>query len=76
MVEIKNLRIWNGGIYADCYKECEERQHFELILDEKTFEIVHPSGRYCDEYVKKATNIIKEIIDSEDEFPKSICSVL
>ena len=74
MVTMKNIKRNGDTIYLDCFKENKEEEHFSLVLDATSCEIVSCSLVAYSIYAKQAAFKIKTILDSDEELPTEASS--
>lgn len=70
MVEIRNIRLINSIIYADCYAEGKESGYFTIEVNIKTEKVVYFSRDDYDSYVNHAKRHLLSFIKENKPFPE------
>ena len=74
MVTMKNIKRTGDTIYLDCFKENKEENHFSLVLDAVSCDIISSSLTSYSIYAKQAALKIKKILAANEELPTETSS--
>lgn len=74
MVKMKNITLIDGKISMDCYKEGDSENHFHLIVDANTFEVISTTLSRPSIYSRQAVQKIMALF-KEGTLPEEAISV-